>query len=164
MNRTNAIFGVNGKLKRSFDEVIGAAEDLLRATVDETSADYRRARKALEANVQAAKSQISDHAEEIVSEDDIRRHPDRTVIPGFVVDALAHVPFGSYPHECYGAYDAEPDHFTTYVEGIQQRGAAGVAEYLERYVYTPRDHAGYLALFGEARMVDAAARARMLTT
>jgi glutaconate CoA-transferase subunit A len=74
------------------------------------------------------------------------------------------VPYGSYPHECYGAYDAEPDHFTSYVEGIQQRGAAGVADYLERYVYAPRGHADYLALFGAARMADAAARARMLTT
>lgn len=68
MNRTNALFGVNGKLKHSFDEVIGAAEDLLRATVDETSADYRRARKALESNVHASKAQISDHAEEILSD------------------------------------------------------------------------------------------------
>src|SRR5713101_6216441 len=101
-------------------------------------------------------------AEEIVSEDEIRLHPDRTVIPGFLVDALAHVPYGSYPHECYGAYDAEPEHFTVYVDGIRERGAAGVADYLERYVYAPRSHADYLALFGEARLADAAARARML--
>jgi glutaconate CoA-transferase subunit A len=103
-------------------------------------------------------------AEEIVSEDEIRLHPDRTVIPGFLVDALAHVPYGSYPHECYGAYDAEPEHFTVYVDGIRERGAAAVADYLERYVYAPRSHADYLALFGEACLADAAARARMLTT
>jgi glutaconate CoA-transferase subunit A len=118
----------------------------------------------MDADIARAASTVLVTAEEIMSEDQIRRHPDRTVIPGFLVDALAHVPYGSYPHECYGAYDAEPDHFTTYVQGIQQRGAAGVADYLERYVYTTRDHAGYLALFGEARMADAAARARMLTT
>mgnify|MGYP003298621910 CR=1 FL=1 len=75
-----------------------------------------------------------------------------------------HVPYGSYPHECYGAYDAEPEHFTVYVEGIRDRGAAAVADYLERYVYAPRSHADYLALFGDARLADAAARARMLTT
>ena len=118
----------------------------------------------MDADIARAASTVLVTAEEIVSEDDIRRHPDRTVIPGFLVDALAHVPYGSYPHECYGSYDAEPDHFTTYVEGIQQRGAAGVADYLERYVYAPRAHADYLALFGEARLADAAARARMLTT
>jgi ElaB/YqjD/DUF883 family membrane-anchored ribosome-binding protein len=68
MSGTNQIFGANGKLKRSFDEVIGAAEDLLRATADETSADCRKAHRALEANVRAAKSQISDHAEELVAD------------------------------------------------------------------------------------------------
>ena len=36
--------------------------------------------------------------------------------------------------------------------------------YLERYVYAPAAHADYLALFGDARRADAAARARMLTT
>jgi glutaconate CoA-transferase, subunit A len=118
----------------------------------------------MDADIARAASTVLVTAEEIVSEDEIRRHPDRTVIPGFLVDALAHVPYGSYPHECYGCYDAEPDHFTTYVEGIQQRGAAGVADYLERYVYAPRAHSDYLALFGEARLADAAARARMLTT
>jgi hypothetical protein len=39
-----------------------------------------------------------------------------------------------------------------------------VADYLDRYVYAPSSHAGYLALFGEVRRADAAARARMLTT
>lgn len=68
MNTSSHFSELNGTLKRSFDEVIGAAEDLLRATVDETSAEYRKARKALDANVRAAKSQMSDHAGEFVSE------------------------------------------------------------------------------------------------
>jgi glutaconate CoA-transferase subunit A len=103
-------------------------------------------------------------AEEIVPDDEIRLHPDRTVIPGFTVDALVHVPFGSYPHECYGLYDSEPAHFTVYVDGVKERGAAGVADYLERYVYAPRSYADYLALFDESARHDAAARARMLTS
>ena len=39
-----------------------------------------------------------------------------------------------------------------------------VGDYLERYGYAPSAHADYLALFGDARRVDAAGRARMLTT
>ncbi len=74
------------------------------------------------------------------------------------------MPYGSYPHECYGAYDSEPEHFTTYVDAIQQRGAGGVADYLERYVYAPGSHADYLALFGGPRLARAAERGRMLTT
>ena len=102
-------------------------------------------------------------AEEIVPEETIRRHPDRTLIPGFAVDALVHAPYGAYPHECYGLYDAEPEHFTEYVAGIQRDGLAGVGAYLDRYVYAPASHADYLALFGEARLGDAARRARELT-
>jgi glutaconate CoA-transferase subunit A len=118
----------------------------------------------MDADIARAAATVLVTAEEIVSEDEIRLHGDRTVIPGFVVDALAHVPYGSYPHECYGAYDAEPEHFTAYVDGILARGTAAVADYLERYVYAPSAHADYLALFGDARRADAAARARMLTT
>lgn len=118
----------------------------------------------MDADLARAATTVLMTAEEIVSDDEIRRHPDRTVIPGFAVDALVHVPYGSYPHECYGRYDAEPAHFTVYVDGIKERGAAGVTDYLERYVYAPRTHADYLALFDEAARRDAAARARMLTT
>jgi glutaconate CoA-transferase subunit A len=117
----------------------------------------------MDADLARAAATVLVTAEEIVSEDEIRLHGDRTVFPGFMVDALAHAPYGSYPHECYGAYDAEPEHFTTYVDGIRERGVAAVENYLERYVYSPASHADYLALFGDARRADAAARARMLT-
>src|SRR5262247_42528 len=101
-------------------------------------------------------------AEEIVSEEEIRLHPDRTVIPGFAVDALVHVPYGSYPHECYGLYDSEPEHFGLYVDAIKADGAGGVARYLDRYVYGPPTHAEYLDLFGARALESARARAREL--
>jgi glutaconate CoA-transferase subunit A len=118
----------------------------------------------MDADIARAAATVLVTAEEIVSEDEIRRHPDRTLIPGFLVDALAHAPYGSYPHECYGAYDAEPAHFTAYVDAVRERGADAVAEYLARYVYAPADHAGYLALFGEGPRAEAAGRARALVS
>jgi glutaconate CoA-transferase, subunit A len=118
----------------------------------------------MDADLARAATTVLMTAEEIVPDDEIRRHSDRTVIPGFAVDALVHVPYGSYPHECYGLYDSEPEHFTTYVDGIKARGSTdGVMDYLERYVYAPKSHADYLALFPESARHDAAARARMLT-
>jgi glutaconate CoA-transferase subunit A len=80
------------------------------------------------------------------------------------VDALVHVPHGAYPHECYGRYDAEPDHFGAYVEGINARGSAAVQEYLGRYVYGPATHAEYLALFGAAVLADAERRGKELVS
>ena len=118
----------------------------------------------MDADIARAAATVLVTAEEIVPEEEIRLHPDRTVIPGFAVDALVHVPYGSYPHECYGLYDAEPDHFSTYVDGINQHGAAGVQAYLERYVYGPATHAEYLDLFGEAMLVEARRRGRELVS
>jgi glutaconate CoA-transferase subunit A len=118
----------------------------------------------MDADIARAAATVLITAEEIVPEEEIRLHPDRTVIPGFIVDALVHVPYGSYPHECYGVYDAEPDHFSAYVSGITERGAAGVQDYLERYVYGPAAHADYLALFGEAALADARRRGREQVT
>ena len=116
----------------------------------------------MDADLALAASTVLVTAEEIVSEDEIRRHPDRTVIPSFAVDALVHVPYGSYPHECYGLYDSEPDHFGRYVDGIKEHGAGGVARYLDRYVYGPASHADYLDLFGAAALASARERAQEL--
>jgi glutaconate CoA-transferase subunit A len=117
----------------------------------------------MDADIARAATTVLMTAEEIVPDDVIRRHPDRTVIPGFMVDALVHVAFGSYPHECYGLYDAEPAHFTAYVDGIKQHGATAVSAYLDTYVYGPGNHADYLDLFDEKARRDAAGRARTLT-
>jgi glutaconate CoA-transferase subunit A len=117
----------------------------------------------MDADIARAATTVLMTAEEIVPDDAIRRHPDRTVIPGFMVDAVVHAAFGSYPHECYGLYDAEPAHFTTYVEGIKQHGAAAVSAYLDKYVYGPGNHADYLELFDDAGRRDAIRRARTLT-
>ncbi|HEV8440458.1 MAG TPA: CoA-transferase [Methylomirabilota bacterium] len=116
----------------------------------------------MDADIARAASTVLVAAEEIVPEEQIRRQADRTAIPGFVVDALCHVPFGSYPHECYGAYDADPAHFTEYVAAIQEHGAGGVTRYLDRFVYGPATHGEYLARFGARALGAAQERAREL--
>ncbi len=45
--------------------------------------------------------------EEIVSEDLIRRDPNRTLIPGFRVDAVVPEPFGAHPSFVQGYYDRD---------------------------------------------------------
>ncbi len=117
----------------------------------------------MDADIARAAATVLVTAEEIIPEEEIRRHPDRTVIPGFVVDALVHAPFGAYPHECYGLYEADFDHFGEYAAAIDARGTAAVAEYLERYVYGPPNWEGYLALFGSDRLARQARFARELT-
>jgi glutaconate CoA-transferase subunit A len=117
----------------------------------------------MDADIARAATTVLVTAEEIVPEEETRRHPDRTVIPGFAVDALVHVPFGSFPHECYGLYEADVEHFDEYARGAEVRGADGVAHYLERYVYAPPTFADYLDLFGGERLALQRRRARELT-
>jgi glutaconate CoA-transferase subunit A len=118
----------------------------------------------MDSDIAFAAATVLVSAEEIVGEDEIRRQPDRTVIPGFAVDALAHVPHGSYPHECYGLYESDPAHFGVYVDGIKEHGAAGVESYLDRYVYGPATYPEYLERFGATALASARERARELTS
>jgi len=106
----------------------------------------------MDADIARAATTVLVTAEELISEDETRRHPDRTVIPGFAVDAVALVPWGSYPHECYGLYEADFDHFAEYTTAIDTKGMDAVGEYLGRYVYGPATWDEYLDLFGGERL------------
>jgi len=117
----------------------------------------------MDADIARAASTVLVTTEDLITDDEVRRHPDRTVIPGFLVDALVRVPFGSYPHECYGLYEADYDHFQEYTDAINARGSASVADYLDRYVYAPSTFAGYLDLFGGERLARQARYAKELT-
>jgi glutaconate CoA-transferase subunit A len=117
----------------------------------------------MDADIARAATTVLMTTEEIILEDETRRHPDRTVIPGFLVDALVHVPFGAYPHECYGLYEADYDHFAAYTGAIDARGPQAVADYLQRYVYAPPSYDDYLALFGGERLATQQKLARELT-
>jgi glutaconate CoA-transferase subunit A len=116
----------------------------------------------MDADIARAAATVLVTAEELVPEEEIRRRPDRTVIPGIVVDALALVPWASFPHECYGLYEADFDHFDEYTAAIGARGTAAVTAYLERYVHGPATHADYLDLFGPGRLARQQRRAREL--
>jgi glutaconate CoA-transferase subunit A len=118
----------------------------------------------MDADIACAAHTVLVTTEEIIPEEETRRHPDRTVIPGFLVDALVHVPFGSFPHECYGLYEADYDHFAAYTAAIDARGVeAAVTEYLERYVYAPPTWEKYLDVFGGECLARQQRRARELT-
>lgn len=68
MYGSNRISGFNGALKRSFADVIDAAEELLHASSDEASAECRRARKTLDENLRTAKTRLSEQAEEVLAD------------------------------------------------------------------------------------------------
>ena len=93
--------------------------------------------------------------EKIVSNDQVRRMPDRTSIPFFCVDAVVEVPYGCFPHECYGEYEPHFSHIDDYVKVMMGQGPEGVKEYLHKYVYDPNTWNDYLELLGSKNIVQA---------
>ena len=89
-------------------------------------------------------------AEEIVSTDEIRRYPEQTIIPYYLVDAVVHAPYGSHPGEMPYLYGRDEPEIKAWVEANQT--AEGAADYLKRLVYDVPDQAAYLELIGEERL------------
>jgi glutaconate CoA-transferase subunit A len=87
-------------------------------------------------------------AEEIVEEAVIRRDPNRTVIPGLVVDAVVHEPYGAHPSYVQGYYDRDGDFYLQWDE-LSQRHDATV-RWLDEWVYGVADRTEYVAKCGVA--------------
>jgi acyl CoA:acetate/3-ketoacid CoA transferase alpha subunit len=92
-------------------------------------------------------------AEEIVPTEEIRNYPDRTVIPYYLVDAVVHAPFGSYPGEMAYMYGRDEAGIKEWVD--MSATAEGAQVYLDKYVFNVRDHAAYLELVGKERLEQA---------
>ena len=91
-------------------------------------------------------------AEEIIPTDEIRKHPDRTTIPYYLVDAVVHAPFGSHPGEMCYVYERDEPHIKSWVEASKTPETAQA--YLEKYIYDLKDHQEYLDLIGKERLQE----------
>ena len=95
-------------------------------------------------------------AEEIIPTDEIRKYPDRTIIPYYLVDAVVHAPFGSHPGEMAYLYDRDDAVYREWIDASQT--TEGAQAYLDKYVYHVKDHRAYLDLIGEARLAELVAK------
>jgi glutaconate CoA-transferase subunit A len=86
-------------------------------------------------------------AEEVVDEAVIRSDPNRTLIPGFIVDAVCQVPFCAHPSYTQGYYDRDNAFYLEWDRISQSREA--VQSYLDEWVYGVRDRAEYMGKLGE---------------
>jgi acyl CoA:acetate/3-ketoacid CoA transferase alpha subunit len=89
-------------------------------------------------------------AEEIVPTEEIRKYPDRTIIPYYLVDAVVHAPFGSYPGEMAYVYGRDEAEIKAWVDA--SKTAEGSKSYLDKYVYGVNCHDEYLKLIGDERL------------
>ena len=98
--------------------------------------------------------------ERIISNEQVRRQPDRTVTPFFCVDAVVEVPYGCLPHECYGQYEPDFNHMDYYVKIMMGKGPEGVKEYLDEYVYGPASWKDYLDKLGFRDILERSMKGR----
>jgi glutaconate CoA-transferase, subunit A len=87
-------------------------------------------------------------AEEIVEEKVIRSDPNRTLIPGFIVSAVVHEPWGCHPSFAQGYYDRDNDFYVNWrntSKDIKKFNA-----YLDEWVFGTKNRAEYVAKMGES--------------
>jgi glutaconate CoA-transferase subunit A len=84
--------------------------------------------------------------EEIVSQETIRRDPNRTLIPGLIVDAVVHEPFGAHPSFVQGFYDRDNDFYVEW-DRVSRTGA-GLSRYLDEWVHGVPDRTAYVEKLG----------------
>ncbi len=85
-------------------------------------------------------------AEEIVEAEVIRSDPNRTLIPGFIVSAVCHVPYACHPSYAQGYYDRDNAFYLEW-DKISESPQA-VQEWLEEWVYGVRDREEYWEKLG----------------
>lgn len=91
--------------------------------------------------------------ERLVETEEFRRDPRKTSIPYWQVDAVCHVPFGSYPGNMPFEYFSDERHLAEWVEVEQDE--ARFAAFLEKFIYGVDDFETYLSLAaGEQRLAE----------
>ncbi len=81
--------------------------------------------------------------EDLVDESVIRADPNRTLIPGMIVDAVVVEPWGCHPSYAQGYYDRDNDFYVAW-EDIS-RDPVKLQTYLDEFVYGVNDRAEYMA-------------------
>ena len=100
-------------------------------------------------------------AEEIVSPEVIASDPNRTLIPGFLVAAVVHEPWGAHPSPVQGYYGRDHAFFAEYHE--ESRKQEDFERWLEHWVLKIPSRAEYMRQLGESRIADLRVREHAFT-
>ena len=89
--------------------------------------------------------------EELVDEAVIRADPNRTILPGLVVDAVVVEPLGAHPSYAQGYYDRDNAFYLEW-DAIS-RDAESLERWLDEWVYGLADRSEYLDKLGDERVL-----------
>ncbi len=92
-------------------------------------------------------------AERIITNDEIRRRPEATIIPAYCVDAVCEVRYGSYPGNMPGEYFSDERHLAEWLR--VERDEAEYDAFLKKYLHGVDRFEDYVELCGgEKRMAE----------
>jgi glutaconate CoA-transferase, subunit A len=89
-------------------------------------------------------------AEEIVDVGEIRKQPDKTIIPYYLVDGVVHAPYGSWPGEMAGDYERDEEHYKRFIQLSKTKEDTDA--YMKEWVYDLPDHKALLEKIGADRL------------
>ena len=95
-------------------------------------------------------------AEEIVGPEVIASDPNRTVIPGFLVNAVVECPHGAHPSPVQGYYKRDDAFFRQYHERTKNKADSDA--WLKHWVYGLADRAAYVSRLGTCRLDELAVK------
>jgi glutaconate CoA-transferase, subunit A len=98
-------------------------------------------------------------AEEIVDTKVIRSDPNRTLVPGFRVDAVVQEPWGCHPSYTQGFYDRDNAFYVEW-ESIS-RDPQTYKNYFDAFVYGVKDRSEYLKKMNQGVLAKLKAKSRM---
>ncbi len=98
--------------------------------------------------------------EELVARDVIRSDPNRLLVPGFMVTAVVHLPWGAHPSPVQGHGNRDHALYADYHR--RSATAEGAEAWLREWVLDLPDHAAYLAKLGRERLERLRPRTRRL--
>jgi glutaconate CoA-transferase, subunit A len=84
--------------------------------------------------------------EEVVDEEVVRADPNRTAIPGLIVDAVVHEPYGAHPSYAQGHYDRDNRFYLEW--DAVSRDAAMLERWLDEWVHGVAGRAEYMEKLG----------------
>jgi glutaconate CoA-transferase, subunit A len=104
-----------------------------------------------EADKALASDYVIVQADRIVSVERMREQPYRTSLPGNLVKAVVHAPYGAHPLVSGRQYTMDVDHVKTYLKMVKEGRAD---EYLQTYVTGPSDEWAYLERVGVKNLLQ----------
>jgi len=89
-------------------------------------------------------------AEEIVSEDVIRKDPNRTIIPEFKVQHVVNEPWGCHPSYAQGHYDRDNDFYINWDDISKDENT--YKDFLDEFIRGTKNHSEYMKKLSSGTM------------